>query len=51
MSEIELGVIVLQMGDLSGETHTVMVSLSLKSRVLWGDLVNQRAMKADTMLL
>lgn len=51
MSESELGVIVLQMGDLSGETQTVMVSLSLKSRVLWGDLVNQRTMKADTMLL
>lgn len=51
MSEIELGVIVHQMGDLTGETQTVMVSLSLKTRVLWGDSVNQRAMKAATMLL
>lgn len=54
MSEIELGVIVLptlQMGDLSGDTLTVTVSLSLKSRVQWEVLVNQRAMKADTILL
>lgn len=39
------------MGDLSGDTLTVMVSLSLKSRVQWEVLVNQRAMKADTILL
>lgn len=54
MSEIEPGVIVLQrfqMGDLSGDTLTVTVSLSLKSRVQREVLVNQRAMKADTMLL
>lgn len=39
------------MGDLSGDTLTVTVSLSLTSRVQWEVLVNQRAMKADTILL
>lgn len=38
------------MGDLSGDTLTVPVSLSITSRVQWEVLVNQRAMKADTIL-
>lgn len=36
--------------DPSCDTLTVTVSLSLKSRVQWEVLVNQRAMKADTIL-
>lgn len=54
MSEIELGMIVLQhfrWEDLSGDTLTVTVSPSLASGVRWEVLVNQRAMKADTILL